>query len=211
MNNGFIQLHRALLEWEWWSKPITLKVFLYCLLKANHKDKNYQGKLIKRGSFLTGRELIAKDCNVSVQQIRTALNHLKSTNELTIKSSGQGTVIQVVKYCNYQGVTNKSTNDQPTINQRVTTNNNDNKDNKNIHRSFGHLKLSVNDYEKLKEIYTESDIELVLNQIENFKGNKNYKSLYLTSLNWLKKSKTEIKVKKDKMPMSEWLQKQYGA
>jgi hypothetical protein len=63
-----------------------------------------------------------------VQQIRTSLNKLKSTNELTIKSSKQGTVIQVVSYDKYQEVTNESTTHQPDSNQIVTIN----KKNKNI-------------------------------------------------------------------------------
>jgi predicted transcriptional regulator len=89
---------------------------------ANHKDKKYRGSVVERGSFLTGRDTLASQTGLTVQQIRTSLNKLKSTNELTIKSSKQGTVIQVVSYDKYQEVTNESTTHQPDSNQIVTTN-----------------------------------------------------------------------------------------
>ena len=130
MNKGFIQLHRSLLEWEWYDDKNTKILFLHCLLKANYKDKNYRGKTIKRGSFLTGRDVLKNELGLSVQQIRTSLTKLKSTNEITIKSSSQGTVIEVVKYNDYQEVTNKATDEQPTNNQQVTTTNNSNNINK---------------------------------------------------------------------------------
>ena len=126
MNKGFIQLHRSLLEWEWYDDNNTKILFLHCLLKANYKDKNYRGKTISRGSFITGRDILANELGLSVQQVRTSLTKLKSTNEITIKSSAQGTVIEVVKYNDYQQVTNKATDEQPTSNQRVTTTNNSN-------------------------------------------------------------------------------------
>ena len=130
MNKGFIQLHRSLLEWEWYDDKNTKILFLHCLLKANYKDKNYRGKTIKRGSFLTGRNELANKLGLSVQQIRTSLTKLKSTNEITIKSSSQGTIIEVVKYNDYQEITNKATDEQPTNNQQVTTTNNSNNINK---------------------------------------------------------------------------------
>jgi len=135
MNKGFIQLHRSLLEWEWYDDKNTKILFLHCLLKANYKDKNYRGKTIKRGSFLTGRDVLANELGLSIQQIRTSLTKLKSTNEITIKSSSQGTIIEVVKYNDYQEVTNKATDEQPTNNQQVTTTNKSNnikKSNKGI-------------------------------------------------------------------------------
>ena len=135
MNKGFIQLHRSLLEWEWYDDKNTKILFLHCLLKANYKDKNYRGKTIKRGSFLTGRDVLANELGLSIQQIRTSLTKLKSTNEITIKSSSQGTIIEVVKYNDYQEVTNKATDEQPTNNQRITTTNKSNnikKSNKGI-------------------------------------------------------------------------------
>lgn len=130
MNKGFIQLHRSLLEWEWYDDKNTKILFLHCLLKANYKDKNYRGKTIKRGSFLTGRDVLANELGLSIQQIRTSLTKLKSTNEITIESSSQGTIIEVVKYNDYQEITNKATDEQPTNNQQVTTTNKSNNINK---------------------------------------------------------------------------------
>ena len=130
MNKGFIQLHRSLLEWEWYDDKNTKILFLLCLVKANYKDKNYRGKTIKRGSFLTGRDVLKNELGLSVQQIRTSLTKLKSTNEITIESSSQGTIIEVVKYNDYQEITNKSTDEQPTNNQQVTTTNKSNNINK---------------------------------------------------------------------------------
>lgn len=121
---GWIKLHRRFLEWEWYDDNNTKILFLHLLLKANHKDKKYRGQIVRRGSLLTGRELLSKETGLSVMQVRTSLTKLKSTNEIAIKSSSQGTEIQVVKYNDYQVVTSELTNEQPTSNQRVTTNKN---------------------------------------------------------------------------------------
>jgi hypothetical protein len=128
MNNGWIKLHRSILDWEWYDDVNVTRLFLHCLFRANHKDKKYRGSVVKRGTFLTGRDLLALETGLSVQQIRTSLTKLKSTNELTIKSSRQGTVIEVVNYDKFQDATNTPTNEQPTSNQQVTSNKNDKKE-----------------------------------------------------------------------------------
>tara|TARA_R110000787_G_scaffold101087_1_gene206336 strand:+ start:749 stop:1324 length:576 start_codon:yes stop_codon:yes gene_type:complete len=58
---------------------------------------------------------------------------------------------------------------------------------KDIYRSFAHLSISEKEFKKLEADYTKQQIENVLDAIENFKNNTKYKSLYLTSKNWLKK------------------------
>ena len=97
---------------------------MFILLSVNHKDKSYRGKLVKAGSMLTGRDILAQKTNLSVQQVRTCLERLKSTNEITIETNSQGTIIHVVNFEKYQLETNEITNNQPTINQQVTTNKN---------------------------------------------------------------------------------------
>ena len=91
-----------MIDWEWYDDINTKVLFLHCLFKANHKDKKYRGTVVKRGTFLTGRELLAQETGLSVRQIRTSLSKLKSTNELAIKSSSKGSVVEVVNYSKHQ-------------------------------------------------------------------------------------------------------------
>ena len=144
---GFISLHRKLLDWEWYGEPNTCLIFIHCLLKANWKDKSYRGKLVKRGSFLTSLEILAKETGLTIQNVRTALKNLKLTHEITVSTTRQGTEIIINNYSEYQSSTHKVTHEstgsstgkvtssQQTPNKQLTTTNKDNKvnkDNKNI-------------------------------------------------------------------------------
>ena len=128
---GFFKLYRSMINWEWFKDSSTLHVFIYCLLKANHRDQKYKGDVVKRGSFFTSRKIIAEETGMTERKVRTALEHLKMTNELTISTSSKGTVISVNNYDDYQKVTNELTNERPTSDQRPTTNNNE-KNTKNV-------------------------------------------------------------------------------
>ena len=133
--SGWIKLHRQILEWEWFDDKNTFRLFMYLLLKVNHKERNYRGKLIEVGQTLTGLDLLSKEVGLTIQQIRTSLTKLKSTNEITIKTSSKGTIIQVVNYKKYQIVTNQTTDEQQTNNKQVTTNKNVKKE-KNENNTF---------------------------------------------------------------------------
>lgn len=130
---GFIPLWRSITKWEWYEDKNTVAVYEYCLMRAQYKDIKLKGVLVKKGSFITSRVKLAENTNLSVQNVRTALKNLISTNDLTIQTSRKGTIITVKNY-DYimkktEELTNKLTNSQPTPNQQVTSNNNDNKDN----------------------------------------------------------------------------------
>lgn len=142
MNEGWVKLYRKFLTWEWYKDPNVKVVFLHCLLRANFKDQRYQGQMVNRGCFLTGRKEFASEIGLSVQQVRTAWNKLKSTNEITIKTTKAGSRITVCNYESYQdeikttnqainqGSNQQLTNDQPTANQQLTTIKNEKKDKK---------------------------------------------------------------------------------
>jgi len=209
MNQGWIKLHRGLLDWEWYDDVNTKIVFLHLILKANHKEVKYRGETIKVGSLLTGRELLSKETGLSVQQIRRAISNLETTREITTKKSRKGTVVQIVKYKDYQVATSKTTTKQPQNNQKATTNKNDNNDNneKNVvYRRFAHLSISSNEVESLKEHWNINQINDILDRIQNYAKNKTYTSLYLTSRNWLKRDFPIVDHKQKSLTVEEELE-----
>lgn len=118
MNNGFILLYRQITEWEWYQNPNTFRLFLHCLLMANFTDGRFEGMEVKRGQFVTSLPNLAKQTKLSVQQVRTALDHLKLTGEITDYSTSKYRVITVVKYNDYQQ-DNRQNNSQATDNQQA--------------------------------------------------------------------------------------------
>lgn len=100
---GWIKVHRKLLEWEWFGDSNVVHIFLYLLLTANQDDKRWQGIEISRGQLITSINTIAKVTNLSLQQVRTALNKLEKSGEINKESNRLYTLLTVCNYEYYQG------------------------------------------------------------------------------------------------------------
>ena len=129
---GFIFLHRKLIEWEWYNDINTKVLFIHLLLRANHKDGKWRGQTIQKGQLITGRKALSQETGLSEQAVRTSLNKLKSTNEITIKTTNLNSLISINNWLDYQTINQqpnqRTTKKQPTNNQRTTTNNNEEND-----------------------------------------------------------------------------------
>jgi DNA-binding transcriptional MocR family regulator len=106
-----------------------VQVFIYCLLRANHQKRQWRGIDIAPGQFVTSYSHMADDLNCGVQRIRTAIKRLKSTRELTSKSTNKYSIITICNYSTYQILddennqpANKPANKQLTSNQQATNN-----------------------------------------------------------------------------------------
>ena len=101
-SNGYIKLHRKLLDWGWYKDPNTKAVFLHLLLTANFTESEYMGVKIYPGQTVIGRKALAKTLGMSEKNVRTALNHLKETNEITIKATNKYSIVTIVGWELYQ-------------------------------------------------------------------------------------------------------------
>ena len=152
MNEGWVKVYRDFTKWEWYSDIKIARVFIHLLLTVNHKAARWKGIDIQPGQRIVSRESLAKETGLGIQEVRTALNKLKSTSEITIETTSKFTIISLVNWRKYQRgevdtnqVTNQQinqqlTNVQPAPNQQVTTNKNEkneknDKNEKNINYS----------------------------------------------------------------------------
>jgi hypothetical protein len=134
--NGYIKLHRSIMDWGWYRDGNTARVFLHLLLSANWEPSDFLGQWIGRGQAVFGIKAMAAATGLSVQNIRTALAHLKSTGEITVRPTRNFSIATIEKYCVYQAREdpanipddtedgNEPTTNQQSANIEVTTSKN---------------------------------------------------------------------------------------
>ncbi|MCP3681708.1 MAG: hypothetical protein GY861_03370 [bacterium] len=199
---GWIKLHRSFTEWEWYDQPNMVWLFIKCLLLANHEDKKWHGIDIRRGSFITSYEnLSSKKAKVSVQQIRTALKRLKSTGEITIKTTNQYTHISIINYDKHQSfnkqINKQITNEQQTNNKQITTTK-EYKNDKNVKKKEV-PRPKEEDFERIASKY-KVPLSFVLSKWDDLqtycraKG-KTYKNYNAALSQWVKRD--AIKIRKE--------------
>lgn len=209
MTNGYIKIHRKFMCWGWYQNSQAVHLFVHLLLEANHADAEWQGYDVKRGQLITSIGHISIATGISQQSVRTLLKKFEKSGEIIVKSTNKFTLVTICKYDDYQSnevsvqqTNNKQlTNEQQTTNKQLTTNKKNKeelrrKEEEEIYIHFDHLSISTAEHQKLIDAgYTEQQVHEIYQDIQNYKGNKNYKSLYLTALKWLGMNKTKEQAK----------------
>lgn len=113
---GWIKLHRSLLNWEWYNNKNTKELFIHLLLKVNYENKKWQGVDIPRGSYITSINHLAQELNLTPRKIRTALDNLKTTKEVSIKTTKKYTRVSIENWGKYQG--NDFENDKVNVKEK---------------------------------------------------------------------------------------------
>lgn len=126
--SGFITLHRKLLQSSVFEDAELLKVWIWCLLRANHKDCEVvhakQIVPLKRGEFITGRFSASEELFLSEKVFRNRIETLVRLGQIAKKRANKFSIISVVKYDYYQTNVENRANKGPTKGQQRATDNN---------------------------------------------------------------------------------------
>ena len=117
----YIKVYYSMLDWEWYDDANTFRVFMHLMFIANRNAHPYHGDVIHRGEALASLEFIAKSLNISVRNVRTAIEHLKATQEITTRKIDKTSVIRLNNYNKYQR-DNRITDNEVTTNRQRTDN-----------------------------------------------------------------------------------------
>jgi len=110
LNGGYVRLYRKTLESSVFQNPVTLKIWIWCLLKANHKGRSVsvrtgRGETLVRlqpGQFIFGRNSAAKELNLPASTIHDVMVRFRKTGNLTIFPDSHYSIISISKWSDYQ-------------------------------------------------------------------------------------------------------------
>lgn len=99
---GFVKMKRSILSWRWFSSPTVCHLYHALIYMADYFDHYDQGILLKPGQVLTTVKELEDITGLTRQQIRTALQKLESTNDITTKSTNKNTLVTIENYTKHQ-------------------------------------------------------------------------------------------------------------
>jgi len=129
MNNGWVKLHRKLLVNLIFKNEKGLKVWIWCLLKANHKDNlaliGRQKVAVKEGEFIMGSKKASEYLDMAKSTIWFWLEFLEKEKQVELKKTNKFTIVKLKNWNKYQQVGLKSDSNEETDGKQIGTNKND--------------------------------------------------------------------------------------
>lgn len=126
LENGYIKLHRSMSSWRWYKEPKTVLLWVHLLLNANYEPRAMADRTIERGQIATSLSSLSEQTGLTIKEVRTSLDRLKKTGEISVYSNRHMTVITIAEYDRYQSDEGKpranqgQTDSKPTADQGQT-------------------------------------------------------------------------------------------
>ena len=137
--NGYIKLHRKMLDWGWYQNQNVKDLFIHLLLIANFKESKFEGMTIYPGQIITSINSLSRGTNLSIRSVRTALDKLEKSKILTKQVTSRFTLITIENWELYQGndfeVTSQVTSDRHASDMQVTSDRQHHKNAKNANNA----------------------------------------------------------------------------
>lgn len=148
MEEGYIKLHRSLLDSQAFQNKDLLKVWIWCLLRANYKErwvsiktgKGFSEVHVMPGQFIYGRDSASLQLRMKPSSVHDRMKKLAKMQNIVIQPDRQYSIITVVNWEGYQGKdddeqqsTQQPSNRQPTGNQQASDTDKKDKKDKNIY------------------------------------------------------------------------------
>lgn len=199
---GYIKLHRQILDSRVWANDGLLKVWLWCLLKANYKDnwvtvKTGSGETevkVKKGQFIFGRKSAGKDLKMPPSTVWKRILKLENMQNLNTQRDTHYTIISIINWDTYQDEDKKGdTQGDRQVTGREQAGNTDKKDKKDKKKYLEFVYLTDDEFEKLEKKFSQQGAMKNIEKLNNYIGSKGkkYKSHYHTILTWHNKEQNK--------------------
>lgn len=197
--NGYILIHRKLLNWQWYKDSNTLHLFIDLLLDANYEDSKVGFQVIKRGQCLTSLKRMHENTGLTYREIRTSLDKLQKSGEIDKQTTNKYSIITINKYNEYQNIDKQTTNKRQTNDNIIINNNKNNKYKESISKDIPKKVFIKPSIEEIQEYCNERNNNVDADRFYNFYESKGW----MVGSNKMKDWKAAVRTweqKEDKLP-----------
>jgi DNA-binding transcriptional MocR family regulator len=118
---GFILLHRKIMESWIWQNSNALKLWSCLLFRANYKATKINSIEIQRGQFLTSSIQLSMETKLARSTVEDLLTRFENQQQIRQQKTTKYRVITIVNYNEYQNMDNWLDNNPTTIRQQSDT------------------------------------------------------------------------------------------
>lgn len=163
-SDGFIKLHKRILNSSLQHDNNAFIVFVTLLLMAHHKDNQGSIRLnkkqvsVNRGQLVISRNELARYLNMKPSTIRNTLGRLQVDNRVDIQSDKHNSLITICKWEEYQGREDKAedikrtTGGQLEDNTPLSQKNKERRIKKKTYSDFEYLEPELTEFVKMRKL-----------------------------------------------------------
>ena len=106
MSNGWVKLHRGLLEHRIFRDAEVLQVWMYLLLRASYREQKLaigrQMILLQPGQLLYGRKAVSEKLGIGEGKLRGIMELLLQNGSIMVESTNRYSVVTITNWMAYQ-------------------------------------------------------------------------------------------------------------
>lgn len=123
MNNGWIKLHRKILDNPKFEDGDYFTIWIKLLLFATHQEKTalFKGKeiILKPGQLITGRKFLGVNSRIAESKVQRVLKWLENAQQIEQQTTNKNRLITILNWDKYQDT--EQQNEQLLNNKRTTS------------------------------------------------------------------------------------------
>ena len=112
MKNGWIKMHRTLLESSIFDDAELLRVLIYCVLQASYRELRVpvgrQVITLQPGQLLYGRKAVSSRLGIGESKLRGLMNQLEQMGIIAVESSNRYSIVTILQWDAYQNEKEKA-------------------------------------------------------------------------------------------------------
>ena len=185
---GWFRLHRGILDWEHFTEPTVLSVWICLLACTRTKAATVRGIRVEQNEAYVSFRDLHEYTGLSINTIKAAIEKLVASGEIEKRPTSTGTIFKIVKFSHYQPSKSEPASNTPAeIQPQPIITSADGRFGYDLYGKFKNVELKPEELRKLQMDFGEAETQSAIEDLscKLMDGSTESKAHYATLTYWL--------------------------